>query len=94
MQFKTIKPSSAFTSSGRVTVEKINLLSVSDNLVDKVTFKFTLADKDGAIACDGVFTLEGNDYGKWDATDRGAYEIVCESLGLELDQANLFKAAQ
>ena len=93
MQFKTIKPSSAFTSAGRVTVEKINLVSVSDNLVDKVTFKFTLADKDGAIACDGVFTLEGDDYGTWDASDRGAYEIVCKALGLELLPDNLFKAA-
>jgi len=93
MQFKTIKPSSAFTSSGRVTVEKINLLSVSDNLVDKVTFKFTLADKEGAIACDGIFTLEGDKYGTWDASDRGAYTIVCEALGLELEENNLFKAA-
>lgn len=93
MQFKTIKPSSAFTSSGRVTVEKINLLSVSDNLVDKVTFKFTLADKEGAIACDGIFTLEGDKYGTWDASDRGAYMIVCDALGLELAENNLFKAA-
>lgn len=93
MNFKNIKPSSAFTSAGRVTVEKINLISVSDNLTDKVTFKFTLADKDGAIACDGVFTLEGDKYGTWDATDRNAYELACESLGLELLEGNLFKAA-
>lgn len=93
MIFKDIKPASAFTSAGRVTVEKINLMSVSDNLVDKVTFKFTLADKDSSIVCDGAFTLEGDDYGTWDATDRGAYEIVCQALGLELLGANVFKAA-
>ncbi len=92
MQFKQVKPSSAFTSAGKVTVENINLQSVLDNLVDNVTFKYTLADKDCAIACDGVVVLGPDTYSTWDATDRGAYEIVCKKLGLELLPANIFKA--
>lgn len=92
MIFKQVKPFPAFAYGKRMNVENINVQSVADNLVDEVTFKYTLADIDGATNGDGVMTLGPDKYATWDATDRGAYEIVCDHLGLELLSNNVFKA--
>lgn len=92
MQFKDVTPFPAFVTGNKVTVEKINVTSVYDNLVDFAKFKYTLATADGATAGDGIFELKPEQYPEWDATDYGAYSIVCAALGLELLSTNLFKS--
>lgn len=92
MEFKATSPMPCFCSLGKVIVEKINVISVFDNLVDNAKFKYTLATRDGATAVDGIFELTPETYPDWDATDYGAYVLVCEALGLALSTGNLFKS--
>lgn len=92
MMLKQIKPAKAFCNGVCVTVENINVRSVDDNLVDAVTFRYTLATADGVWAGEGSHSLTPDTYSTWDATDRGAYEIVCAAIGLELVPGVLFKA--
>lgn len=84
MIFKQVKPFPAFCNGTNLVVEQVNVQSVKDNLVDEVTFKYTLATAEGAWAGEGAYTLGADRYKEWDATDRGAYEIVCAGIKLEL----------
>lgn len=84
MFYKDVEPATAFCNGKRVTVEKINVQSIRDNLFDEVTFKYTLADKDNGFAGEGTFTLWPDRYKQWDASAAGAYQLVCDDLGLKL----------
>ena len=84
MLFKQVKPANAFCNGKRVVVENLNVQSISDNLVDEVTFKYTLADSNQAYAGEGTFTLKPDSYKTWDASADGAYIIVAKAIGLEL----------
>lgn len=92
MNLKQVKPAKAFCNGVCVTVENINVQSVLDNLVDSVTFRYALATADGVWAGEGSHSLTPENYGTWDASDRGAYEIVCAAIGLELLPDVKFKA--
>lgn len=92
MIFKPVLPFPAFVNGENYTVTKVNVQSIEDNLVDKVTFKYTLSDESGAWAGAGRFTLGPENYKEWDATDRGAYEIVCKNIGLTLSKEARFAA--
>ena len=84
MLFKQVKPANAFCNGKNIMIEKLNVQSIADNLVDEVTFKYTLADIDGAFAGEGVYTLKPDNYKTWDASANGAYVIVAKAIGLEL----------
>jgi hypothetical protein len=84
MFFKDVEPVNAFCNGKQVTVEKVNVQSIYDNLFDEVKFKYTLADKDGVYAGEGAFILTPDRYKQWDASAEGAYQLVCAGIGLEL----------
>ena len=87
MILKQVKASPAFCNGKKMTVEQINVTSIFDNLVDHVKFKYTMYDKDGVFAGEAVFELKGaEEYGTWDASIYGAYQIVCKGIGLTLLQ--------
>jgi citrate lyase synthetase len=81
---KATKPLAVFNNGGLTRITKISLRSVSDNLVDSVTFKYVLfTDADETVG-EGEVSLDASNYSTWDASARGAYQIVCGRLGLEL----------
>lgn len=84
MIFKDVLPFPAFVNGEHFIVTKVNVQSIEDNLVDKVIFKYTLADESNAWAGAGRFTLGPDKYKEWDASEQGAYEIVCKGVGLTL----------
>ena len=87
MLYKRVLPLDAFYKSQRVQIENINVVSVADNLVDEVTFKYTVASGDVGFeqyVGEGAITISPDKYATWDASALGAYQIVCEAIGLEL----------
>ena len=98
---KRIKPVIAYGSLGRVQATSFNVRSMEDNLFDYVVFKHALLTADGLFACDSsdkfnyttdaVSAFTGlNEKGEftctWDASPHGAFTIVAQALGFELDQ--------
>ena len=86
MLFRTVTPYSAFVNGCKVTVENLNVTSIYDDLVENVTFRYTLADANKQWAGEGIFKLGPDTYGDWDASDVNAYEIVAKGIGLTLLQ--------
>lgn len=84
MQYKAVAPHSAFCNGQKLDIEGISVVSIADNLVDTVSFKYTLVDRNGSFAGDGVCSLGPDTYTLWDASAAGAYRLVCETIGLEL----------
>ncbi len=97
---KRIKPVTAYGSLGRVQAVSFNVKSMEDNLFDSVVFKHTLITADGLFACDAsdrfsyttsaVSKFTGtNEKGDltctWDASPAGAFTIVAQALGFELE---------
>lgn len=79
-----IAPHKAFANGELMTAEKLNVTSVSDNLVDEVTFKYQLQTIDGKFAGESTYKLSGERYKEWDASARGAFEIVAKGIGVEI----------
>lgn len=84
MKFKQVKPYAAFCNGQSMIVEKVNVMSIADNLEDAVTFKYTLTDINEVFAGDGNVSLDESNYSTWDSSKDGAYSIVCQAIGLEL----------
>lgn len=64
-------------------IANVNVESVYDNLIDKVIFKYTLADINKQYAGEGYVELNGiTEYNSWDSTASGAYGIVFAELNL------------
>lgn len=91
---KQVMPHDAFCNGKKIVIENINVMSVMDNLVDHVIFRYTLFDINGVWGGEGSIELKGCEcYDKWDATDKDAYEIVCNKIGLELLPNLAFKSS-
>jgi hypothetical protein len=68
-----------------MTATQFNVVSISDNLFDSVTSKYTLFDENMVWAGESTFSLEGREtYLTWDASPEGAYTLVAAGIGLEL----------
>jgi len=84
---KTVKivPQLAFANGKRMEATQFNVVSISDNLFDAVTFKYTLFDKNMVWAGESTYSLEGREtYLTWDASPEGAYTLVAAGIGLEI----------
>jgi hypothetical protein len=80
-----IKPQLAFANGKKMQATQFNVVSISDNLFDSVTFKYTLFDENMVWAGESVFSLEGREtYLTWDASPEGAYTLVAAGIGLEI----------
>ena len=87
MKTVPIKPVKAYVNGKQMEATQFNVVSISDNLFDHVIFKYTLMDSNCAWAGEAIYELEGSDeYGQWDATPAGAYQIVASGIGLEIVQ--------
>lgn len=85
MRTVQIKPQLAFANGKRMEATQFNVVSISDNLFDAVTFKYTLFDENLVWAGESTFSLEGREtYLTWDASPEGAYTLVAAGIGLEL----------
>jgi hypothetical protein len=83
MKKVSVNPQAAFANGKRMVAEAINVVSISDNLFDHVTFKYTLFTADGDWAGESTHDLTGlEQYQTWDFSPEGAYTIVIEALGL------------
>jgi len=84
---KTVKivPQLAFANGKRMEATQFNVVSISDNLFDAVTFKYTLFDENMVWAGESTYSLEGREtYLTWDASPEGAYTLVAAGIGLEI----------
>jgi hypothetical protein len=85
MRAVQIKPQAAFANGKRMVATQFNVVSISDNLFDAVTFKYTLFDENMVWAGESTYSLEGREtYLTWDASPEGAYTIVAAGIGLEI----------
>lgn len=84
MDIKAVKPLAVFINGKLGKITKISLRSVSDNLVDAVTFKYVLFTEADETVGEGEVGLDASNYAQWDASAIGAYKIVCNIVGLEL----------
>lgn len=84
MKLVPIKPVVCYTNGKRLEASQLGVVSVSDNLIDDVTFKYTLLCDDGVFAGEATFRLNGERYKEWDASARGAYELVAQGIGVEI----------
>lgn len=81
---KQILPAKAYVNGKQMIAEKLNVISIGDNLFDHVTFKYTLLTDDGVWAGEATFELVGlEQYKTWDASPEGAYQIVANGIGAE-----------
>jgi hypothetical protein len=97
---KTVKivPQLAFANGKRMEATQFNVVSISDNLFDAVTFKYTLFDENMVWAGESTYSLEGREtYLTWDASPEGAYTLVAAGIGLEIapsvNKSAMFEAA-
>lgn len=80
-----IKPQIAFANGKRMEATQFNVVSISDNLFDSVTFKYTLYDENMVWSGESTYSLEGREnYLTWDASPEGAYSLVAQGIGLQL----------
>jgi hypothetical protein len=89
-----IQPQLAFANGKKMQATQFNVVSISDNLYDAVTFKYTLYDANMAWSGESTVSLEGREaYVTWDATATGAHKIVADAIGLEIveDAPKLFE---
>jgi hypothetical protein len=84
MKLVPIKSVVCYTNGKRLEATQIGVVSVSDNLIDDVTFKYTLLCEDGVFAGEATHRLQGESYKEWDASAKGAYELVCKGIGVEI----------
>ena len=84
MLFVPVQPYPAFANGQKVTVERLNVTSIFDDLKENVKFKYTLATATEQWAGEGVYSLDKTNYTEWDATMSQAYEIVANAIGLVL----------
>lgn len=76
-----IKPRNIITTDGIKEVNTLKIVSLYDNLEDKVIFRATLlSDNVEIISLDTI--LEGDEYIKWDSSIEDAYIKVMDKLGL------------
>ncbi len=54
-----------------------------DDMETRAKFAYRLFTKDSEQVASGYVDLEGEGYLYWDGSNKGAYEIVCESLNLK-----------
>jgi hypothetical protein len=86
---KQIQPFQHLFASKFVTVTGLTITSQYDNLIDSVTFNWSVSTADGVVVGGGVTKLgaddpEGTSYTLWDGTEQGAYNIVCNRVGFVL----------
>jgi hypothetical protein len=89
-----ITPKLAFANGKKMEATQFNVVSISDNLYDSCTFKYTLYDANMVWAGESTHSLEGREsYVTWDATATGAHKIVAQAIGLEIveDAPKLFE---
>jgi citrate lyase synthetase len=84
MDIKAVKPLAVFHNGGLGKITKISLRSVSDNLIDAVTFKYVVFTEADETVGEGEVSLDASNYTTWDASATGAYKIVCNAVGLEI----------
>jgi hypothetical protein len=85
MKKVSIIPATAYVNGRQMTATHFNVVSVSDNLFDKVVFKYTLFNQFGEWAGEAAYELSGvEQYTKWDASPEGAYKIVADGINLEI----------
>lgn len=84
MNTLALKPFPQFFNGGITAITKINVVSIDDNLVDAVTFKYTLLTEDELVIAEGEVALNADTYAEWDASMYGAHNVVAKHLGLEL----------
>ena len=83
----SIKPEKCYVNGKQIIATQFNVVSISDNLFNHVTFKYTLLDENGVWCGEAVTELKGEEeYTKWDASPAGAYQIVADKVGLEVLQ--------
>jgi hypothetical protein len=89
-----IQPQLAFANGKKMQATQFNVVSISDNLYDSCTFKYTLYDANMVWSGESTVSLEGREaYVTWDTTATGAHKIVAAAIGLQilLDVPKLFE---
>ena len=84
MKTVKIKPVTSFVNGKQMTATALNVVSIKDNLIDHVVFKYTLFTAKDEYAGEAVFELGPDTYNSWDASVDGAYNIVAKGIGVEL----------
>ena len=78
-----IKPVTCYANGKQVIASYLNVVSVSDNLFNKVIFKYTFFDATSQQCGEAAFELNGvDDYKTWDASIESAYKIVGAAIGI------------
>lgn len=80
-----INPVICFANGQQYNATKLGVTSVSDNLYDKVIFKYVLFDELGRHSVEGKVEVCGWAYEVWDATIEEAFKIVAKELDLEIE---------
>ena len=80
-----IQPQLAFANGKKMQATQFNVMSISDNLYDSCTFKYTLYDASMVWSGESTVSLEGREaYTTWDATATGAHKLVADAIGLQI----------
>ena len=85
---KNIKPYKIPTGEGFLNVSVLEVKSIYDNLESHVVFQANFFIKKGKeLTLTNSVNVELNEgnYKTWDATAEGAYKIVSQKIGVELD---------
>lgn len=94
MKKAAIQPVTCYVNGEQKTATHISVQSVSDNLFDRVQFKYTFFDANGAWAGEAMFELNGvEEYSKWDASPEMAYQIVGDGIGIVFEPPKVGKSA-
>ena len=81
---KSITAFPCFSNGLKLEATKISVESVRDNLYDHAIFRYTLLTEDEQPAGESTVAITGEYYSAWDASADGAYQIVCDYIGIEL----------
>ena len=84
---KPIKPVKIFTDGKFVDAIGITVISAFDNLKDEVTFQYSIFIGPSEVFDKSIVTLRGDEYHTWDSTELGAYQLVANKVGFELEIA-------
>lgn len=83
---KNIVPIKMFVANGIAEAVGISVISAYDNLTDKVIFEYLIYSSPTVTIGGGKIEISGDDYALWDGSEMGAYELVAQKVGFELEK--------
>jgi hypothetical protein len=85
MKSVRIIPQIAYANGKQAIIHSVHVASVFDDLFSRVVFKYVLLDEYRQPCGEGAYEIKDKTvYDSWDSTPEGAYLMVIDYLGMQV----------